>query len=278
MGKVMRQRGPRAPLVATFFAFRAQRGVLLFPATVLYLLGTTAIVAAFLALNGGVVEAMRRGVVAALVVPEVWPSAALALLLQRILAAAWEAGCLRWMILGERGGVFGLSFGAATFRVLAVHLLWAVFFSASGALLYATYRALDWAAGPVDALADSAAWFFRDYAFPAVFALVGSAIAAVAVKLSPAAALTVALDRFAFFAAWRISRSRFFALLGSAVAVPLIAAGAIMVAAAVTTLALSGYLYTVAFSIGVAAAGAWLSLTRFGIAARAVQAAAEETP
>lgn len=128
--------------------------------------------------------------------------------------AAFEAACLRWMLRGEVRGPLVLNFGADTWRVLAVYLLWfvagIVCFAAIIAV-YATLRVLSGlhpAIGVVTLLLGALA----------PLAIAGCAIW-FAVRLAPAAACSVAAQRLTFFGAWRATRGIFWPLLGGFVIV-----------------------------------------------------------
>src|SRR5262249_50913455 len=129
------------PLKATWFAFRKrERGGVLLGATTAYIVISLAILAAFVAVNwsafGPVGDWYVRFVSTALQhtgerpptpPPEllsILPGYLLVLFVTFILLAAYEAACLRWMVRGETGGLFGLTFGADTWRVYAGYWVW----------------------------------------------------------------------------------------------------------------------------------------------------------
>jgi hypothetical protein len=125
--------------------------------------------------------------------------------------AAFEAACLRWMTRGETGGVLGMSFGADTWRVLGVYLVWMVL----GLLFCIALGVFYGVLAGVGSAAPSALRILMML----IGALAPLAIAAfaiyIATRLSPAAAASVAQRKFAFFAAWGATRGRFWEMLGA---------------------------------------------------------------
>lgn len=221
-------------LNATFFAFskRERSGVLLM-ATLAYI-GVAAIMAvAFWFLNKqGIADyfnwAMSLSQNAALQKPGVPPSLEtmmppasvmglapsylLFTFLYYLLFAAYEAACLRWMVRGETGGLLGLSLGADTWRVYAGYWLWFFFLVAGyiGVILVAlVIGAVGGIAGGEEAAGATALLIFLGV----IAALIGWLYAAV--RFAPAAATSIARRRFAFFDAWKVSKGRFWALLGA---------------------------------------------------------------
>lgn len=213
-------------LNATFFAFRKREkgGVLLstsiaffvamlilvaiIGAVVWALLGSTFMELAQLGMAGGKGDptSMPAGPPPGIFL--IFPLELLFLVFYFILLAAYEAGCLRWMIRGEREGLFGLSLGADTWRVYGTYWAWLVFMIIGGIALSILFGVL---AGLLAGVLGEAAW-------------VGMTVIGVAcllafiyfpVRLAPAAATSVGAGRFAFFSAWTVSRDRFWALFGS---------------------------------------------------------------
>lgn len=127
------------------------------------------------------------------------------------LFAAFEAACLRWLVRGESGGgLMGLKAGADTWRVFAIYWLWALLSIAimlGVAVLYIGLQAI----GSIGGAAQVAAMIFGGLAPLGVLAL----WIFLAVRLAPAAAASIAQQRFVFFGAWRVTRGHFWALLGS---------------------------------------------------------------
>lgn len=130
-----------------------------------------------------------------------------------ILFAAYEAACLRWLVRGEAGGgLFGLTFGADTWRVALGYLLWLALLWAAelaAALVIALPMGVMFAAG-----GGANAGFAILFAVVAAFAICAVCIY-FAVRLAPAAATSIASRRFNFFGAWHVTRGRFWSLFGA---------------------------------------------------------------
>jgi hypothetical protein len=131
--------------------------------------------------------------------------------LSLILFAAFEAACLRWLVRGESGGgLLGLTPGADTWRVFAIYFLWLGFFIAYFILIALFYVLVN---------------LFAGLGGPArLIALLLGALAPLgflallfwgAVRFSPAAAVSIARRRFAFFEAPAVTKGRFWQLLGA---------------------------------------------------------------
>lgn len=119
-----------------------------------------------------------------------------------ILLAAFEAGCLRWMVRGETKGLFGLALDEDTWRVYGIYWVWFLAFFL-GLIALAVFASFFRAA-----VGDS----------PLIIAVPILAILTpivLSVRLAPAAATAIAERRFAFFDAWKVSHDRFWALFGS---------------------------------------------------------------
>lgn len=224
------------PLNATFFAFRKrEKGGVLLTATIAYVVLTLAMLALFAWLNwqgmadyigwltalgetAGKIDPNNPDAMAQMMPPAsvmaLGPAYFLFLLVTYILLAAYEAACLRWMIHGETGGVFGLSLGADTWRVYLTYWIW--FFLGIAVYLVVVMLMFGMIGGVVVAAQGN-----PEAAGPG--ALVGALLMAVAalaflwlaVRLAPAAATSVARRRFAFFDAWKVSKGRFWALFGA---------------------------------------------------------------
>lgn len=215
-----------SPLDAALFAFRKRdKRFVLTAASVAYLLGTLLIAAIVVAGAWGQLEPLMgwyfdvmRSASSGVEPPDppmpqlfgLLPWYGLSLLLGLIWFAAYEAACLRWMVRGERGGLLGFSFGADTWRVLAVYLVWFVLVIGVVAAVTALYLALNAFSG-LGAAAQIVAMVLGALAPLAVCALVIWG----AVRLSPAAAASIAARRFAFGQAWSATRGRFWPLLGA---------------------------------------------------------------
>jgi hypothetical protein len=128
-----------------------------------------------------------------------------------ILLAAFEAGCLRWLTRGETRGLLTLSLTAGdTWVVWASYWVWF-------GLLIGLYIAV-FVVGLIAALVMAA--MHLEPGIMAIVAVVSflalmCAIIWAGVRLAPATATSVALQRFAFFDAWKVTRGRFWTLFGS---------------------------------------------------------------
>jgi hypothetical protein len=127
-----------------------------------------------------------------------------------VLFAAFEAACLRWLVRGESGGVLGLTIGADTWRVFAGYFVWIglfIVFSILVVLFYVLTGVIANIGGP----ARIVAMLLGALAPLGFIALMfwGS------VRFAPASATSIARRRFAFFEAPRVTRGRFWQLIGS---------------------------------------------------------------
>jgi hypothetical protein len=128
-----------------------------------------------------------------------------------ILCAAFEAGCLRWMIHGERGGFMGLTLGAPTWRVWSVYWMWFLlniaFSIVMGILTGVLVGVLAVSTGgdPGAVVSAQLVVTLVQYVLMAYFAI----------RFAPAAATTIARRKFSFFDAWTVTKGRFWALFGS---------------------------------------------------------------
>lgn len=124
--------------------------------------------------------------------------------------SVYEAACLRWMVRGETGGVLGLSLNGDTLRVFFTYVLWFVLwlvFCVAVGLFYGALIA-------VNAAAPALRILMMVLGALAPLGLI-SLLLWVSVRLSPAAATSVARQKFAFFGAWGVTRGRFWDLLGA---------------------------------------------------------------
>lgn len=221
-------------LNSTFFAFkRRERGGVLTMLTIAYLVLAVLIGGVFFLLNAqgimdyvtwatslGIqaegVDSASLGAMGALMPPAsvmaLGPMYLLFLVVFYVLLAAYEAGCLRWMIRGETGGLLGLSLGADTWRVYFSYWVW--FFLSIGAYLglFVVVFAVAAAGGAAAGESGVAATIIAAIAVCVAY-LIGWLY--LAVRFAPAAATSVAKERFAFFDAWTVTRGRFWALFGA---------------------------------------------------------------
>ena len=223
-------------LNATFFAFRKREKAALLPTTLAFAVIVLAMGAVFTALNWQAfvdymnwvasISASNANSAAAGVPPSmdammppqsvmsIMPAYFLFLLGYYILLAAYEAACLRWMIHGETGGLFGLSLGADTWRVYFSYWIWFLLLIAfyivcaivAGGAMASVFMGMQGGAEPSPAAV----------IIPLVLGLlVVLELIYFSVRLAPAAATSVARRKFAFFDAWKVSKGRFWGLLGA---------------------------------------------------------------
>lgn len=136
-----------------------------------------------------------------------------------IALAAYEAGCLRWMIRGEAPGLFGMTFDADTWRVYGVYWCWlGVNLTVSTFASLLVMPIMFMTMGSVVANPDPDPIAMMQWQLSTQLPLVliqYAALIFIGVRFSPAAATSVARQRFSFFAAWTVTRGRFWALFGS---------------------------------------------------------------
>lgn len=125
-----------------------------------------------------------------------------------IVTAAFEAACLRWMIHGEKKGLFGFALDADTWRVYGIYWVWLI-----ACILGAIVLAL--LMGILGGIAGAAAGDAAPFAVILVTVVLFIAPIYLGVRLAPAAATSVGLRKFAFFEAWNVTSGRFWALFGS---------------------------------------------------------------
>jgi hypothetical protein len=213
-------------LDATFFAFkkREPRHVLTRAAVAylaiylllaaVYLAATWTSLSALLSWYFGMAGSLAQGGAFTGPPPEalaMLPAGGLLALACLVLFAALEAACLRWLVRGESGsGVLGLTAGADTWRVLATYLVWLGLFIGF-CIVVAVFYALCGVLADVGGAAQIVALLLGALAPLGFLALLIWG----AVRYAPAAAMSIARGRFAFFEAPRATRGRFWELLGS---------------------------------------------------------------
>jgi hypothetical protein len=223
-------------LNATFFAFKKRdRGGVLTMLTIAYLVLAIVIGGVFFLLNAqGIMDyinwATTMGArmetvdpndpyaMSAMMPPAsviaLGPMYLLFLFVFYLLFAAYEAGCLRWMIRGETGDLFGLSLNADTWRVWFGYWVWfflIIAFYLVGAIVFGGVMFGVFASAQAGGAPDMAAGLL---AFLAVLALI-AALIYFSIRFAPAAATSIVRRRFAFFDAWTVSKGRFWALFGA---------------------------------------------------------------
>lgn len=312
------------PLNATFFTLKHRERAVLLPATLVLIVILSLIAAAWVAINWNALVHMA-GLFASFPTPGSKDAAAetaamnlvfgmvgmigwtILLLFPAYLAvAAYEAACLRWMIRGEAPGLFGLTLDADTWRVYGIYWCWfiaqmVVSWVASiftMPLMFATMGEIARNPHDIEAMLRWQLSVQLPIALIQYLPLIF-----IGVRFGPAAATSIARERFSPLEAWTVTRGRFWALLGSFALIWLIAFVAMTAAAMPLTLrmwplfetmwsspgdeqALRAYfeatfapptLVWVGLSYGaMVLAGLWVSLMSYGINARAGLAALEE--
>ncbi|MBI3439360.1 MAG: hypothetical protein HY054_12070 [Proteobacteria bacterium] len=156
--------------------------------------------------------------------------------------AAYEAACLRWMIRGEAPGLFGWRFDNDMWRVYGVYWCWV-------GVHYAVAMAMGVLIVPIMFATMPSFLMNAGGAPPDIFAMMRWQLSVqlpltllqylplifVGVRFGPAAATTVARQRFSFLEAWTVTRGRFWELLGSFAVLWLIAGVAVALVMALAT-------------------------------------------
>lgn len=221
----------KQPLRATFFAFqKRERSGVLTSASVAFLVGAIVIYVAFLGglfLVAGVnpfelqAMAMQAETDPAALERLGAPSTIAGIMLLYLVFifvvclwfAAYEAACLRWMIRGEQKGPFGFTLDADTWRVYGTYWAWLIFMVLGFIALMIILGVLGGVLGVLlgqNAATSGAAAGLAVLPLLAIFVPVYFAT-----RFAPAAATSVAQERFKFFDAWKVSKGRFWALFGA---------------------------------------------------------------
>ncbi|MDX2276988.1 MAG: hypothetical protein NW206_16175 [Hyphomonadaceae bacterium] len=152
-----------------------------------------------------------------------------------ILMAAFEAACLRWLVRGESGGgLLGLNFGADTWRVYSGYWIWFLLYMAFSMVFGIVVgvviggAAIGMMAGANGADASSAGLGALAL-MPIIYLVQYGLMIFFGVRLAPANATSIARKKFAFFDAWKVTRGRFWPLLGAFAIWFLIYLGAVLV-------------------------------------------------
>lgn len=217
------------PLRATFFTLKSRPRAVLAPATAATMVMLGLIIAAFVAINWATFTFLWQTLETQAQPTEedafrimggaftMIGSAILLLIPAYLLLAAYEAACLRWMIRGEAPGLFGLTFDADMWRVYGVYWAWFVGNMVLGFAISILMTPLmlmsmgDLMSNPDP---DAMLRFQLTTQLP-MQALQCVVMIFFGVRLSPAAATSVARRRFSFFEAWSVTSGRFWALLGA---------------------------------------------------------------
>lgn len=216
------------PLRATFYTFRkhSERGGVLLGATLITAALGIVILVAFLALcwplfaslfsiSGA--SASSEQVMAA--VGAAFGAALIGFVFLvglYVLAAAYEAACLRWMIRREAPGWYGLNLGADTWRVYAGYWVWfliqlVVSMVVGIVLMPLTFMAMIPASDGAPGAGVASLLIVQFIIYIVQYAI----LIFIGVRFAPAAATSIARRRFSFFEAWKVTRGRFWALFGS---------------------------------------------------------------
>ncbi|MBK6703267.1 MAG: hypothetical protein IPG56_05450 [Caulobacteraceae bacterium] len=199
------------PLKATLFALqKRERGGVLLGAFVCFVLMSAVLLGGLLALMlpafgfdfgnlGATAQTPPNPTTALWIVPValVWTFA------YCVLTASFEAACLRWMIRGERPGLFGMTLDEDTWRVYGIYWIWLLcyavawigFFILNGLLsrLFSDNQIVIWVG----------------------WAIYGLLILVAAAALAPASAVSIAERRLVFGDAAQATEDHFGSLLGS---------------------------------------------------------------
>jgi hypothetical protein len=242
------------PLKATFYTLKHRDRAVLAPATITLVVIVAALAAAFVGLNWSMLSHLRDLFsldAAQSKDPEralAFVSGAFGLVGGAFLVmvplyfafAAYEAACLRWLIRGEAPGWFGWRFDDDMWRVYGIYWCWLIAHFAVGMAVGVVSMPIIFATMPI----------FANNGVPPDFAtmlrwqlsvqlplstLQYLPLIFIGVRFGPAAATSIARQRFSFLEAWAVTRDRFWQLLGSFALLWLIAGVALALVLALTT-------------------------------------------
>ncbi len=220
------------PLNAAFFTLKHRDRAVLLPATVALIAILAAFVGLFFLLNWGFFSQIS-GLIASgdgpqtdqqtgQLVAGMFGLMGLSVLFMfpiYLAFAAYEAACLRWMIRGEAPGLFGLTLDHDTWRVYGVYWCWFLGYMVIGtivSMLAIPFTMMSMGNIMTDPTPDPyemMRWQFS-VQLPIMIAQYVPMIF-LGVRFGPAAATSVARQRFSFFEAWTVTRGRFWPLLGA---------------------------------------------------------------
>ncbi len=242
------------PLNATFYTLKHRDRAVLAPATLLLVVIAAALAAAFVGVNWRVLS--HFGDFFTVASPETKdPARALAfvggafalvgtiflLMIPLYFAlAAYEAACLRWIIRGEAPGFFGWRVDDDVWRVYGIYWCWLIVHFAVGMVVGMVMMPILLATSPIfsnnGAAPDIASmWRWQLSVQLPLSMLQYLPLIFIGVRFGPAAATSIARQRFSFFEAWTVTRGRFWELLGSFALLWLVAGIALALILALTT-------------------------------------------
>jgi len=220
------------PLNATFFTLKQRDRAVLLPATVVLIAILAAFVGLFFLLNWGFFGQLF-GIIASGGEPlsdqqtgqfvagmfGLFGLSVLFMFPMYLAIAAYEAACLRWMIRGEAPGLFGLTLDYDTWRVYGVYWCWFLGYMVIGTIvgmLAMPFMMMSMGGIMTDPSPDPYEMMRWQLSvqLPVMLAQYLPMIF-LGVRFGPAAATSIARQRFSFFEAWTVTRGRFWALLGA---------------------------------------------------------------
>lgn len=242
------------PLKATFYTLKHRDRAVLLPATIVLVVIVAALAAAFVGLNWNMLS--HFGDFFSMTTAETKdPQRALAfvggvfglvgttflLMIPLYFAlAAYEAACLRWMIRGEAPGFLGWRVDHDMWRVYGIYWCWLIAHFAVGMVVGTLMMPIMFATMPIftnnGAPPDiTSMWRWQLTVQLPLSMLQYLPLIFIGVRFGPAAATSIARQRFSFFEAWTVTRGRFWELLGSFAVLWLVAGVVLAVILALTT-------------------------------------------